>query len=121
MSEKSTKALDLCREYDRLIERVNNLTKNIGYALKGCRLAEEGKVDNKGRLVTHLTEAYASYLDNQGDYWPERMWLDEEEQKEVLEKCSSCSMAHHLIQERKAARKALGIVKRQIRMIGRLA
>lgn len=119
MKTREQKALHLCCEYDRLMDVIHNLTKSIGQALGNCRLAAKGNIDKKGRPVTHLTEAYASYLDNQGDYWPEIMWLDEEEQKEVLEKCSSCSIAHHHIQERKASRKALGIVKRQIRMLGR--
>ena len=119
MKTRAERALHLCGEYDRLMGRVKDLTKSIGNALDGCKLAAEGKVDKKGRTITHLTEAYASFLDNQGDYWPERMWLDETEQEEVLAQCSSCGIAHLHVQERKAARKALGIVKRQIRMIGR--
>jgi len=101
------KALHLCREYDRLIDRVNDLTKSIGNALNGCRLAAEGNVDKNGRTITHLSEAYASFD------------MGEAAQLEILSECSSCGIAHKHVHDRKSARKELGIIKRQMRMIGR--
>lgn len=119
MKNRAEKALHLCREYDRLTERIKDLTTSIGHALDGCRLAAEGKVDEKGRTITHLTEAYASF--DVADEWSDkdRGYHDEATQLEILSVCSSCGIAHKHVQERKAARKAFGIVKRQIRMIGR--
>ena len=113
------KALSLCREYDRLIDRVNDLTKSIGNALNGCRLAAEGNVDKNGRTITHLSEAYASF--DTDDRWSsaDRGYHGEAAQLEILSECSSCGIAHKHIHDRKSARKELGIIKRQMRMIGR--
>lgn len=120
MKTRAEKALHLCREYDRLMERVKDLKKQIGNALGQCPIAvKAGPYAPVDGIETHLKQAYASFDDDQGQPWKTRMWLDEDEQKEILAECSHCSIAHSYIQERKAARKALGIVKRQIRMIGR--
>lgn len=118
--KQAEKALRLCREYDRLMERIKETTTQIGNALGQCPINVNAPIDAPvDGIETHLKQAYASFMDDQGHPWKTKMWLDEEEKKEILAECSHCSIAHAYVQDRKAARKALGIVKRQIRMIGR--
>ena len=118
--KQAEKALRLCREYDRLMERIKETTTQIGNALGQCPIyvnsPMEAPVDS---VRTHLKQAYESEFEHFDWGGKRRVWLDEDEKAEILAECSHCSIAHAYVQDRKAARKALGIVKRQIRMIGR--
>lgn len=117
---REEKALHLCCEYDRLMERIKDLTAQIGNALNQCPITVNASMGAPVDSVrTHLKQAYESEFEHFDWGGKRRVWLDEDEKAEILATCSHCSIAHTYIQKRKAARKALGIVKRQIRMIGR--
>lgn len=120
MKTRAERALHLCGEYDRLMERIKDMTTQIGNALNQCPIYVNAPIGEPvGSVRTHLKQAYESEFEHFDWGGKRRVWLDEDEKVEILAACSHCSIAHTYIQNRKAARKALGIVKRQIRMIGR--
>lgn len=126
----SAKALQNCIEYARLSAEIKRLTKAIGDALDQCP-GENGKRHatelDDGSVIyggdedsTHLKAAYTP--ETVGDYYsgPELEWMSDEAIREHLSGvCPHCLEAHGLIQDRKAAKKQFGTVKRAISAIGR--
>ena len=118
MKTRAEKALHLCREYDRLMSSIAKLKNDIGDGLGHCEryvTGPNGDYITDGK-ATHLSEAFEFRFDDDQD---DRVYNSEKEQLEIIDDCSGCLKAWKAVRDRKAARKALGIVKRQIRMIGR--
>lgn len=119
MKTKAEKALHLCCEYDRLMTEIAKDKKDIGDGLdccdrkftgtNGCDYIPDGK-------QTHLADAFDFEIDEDDD---SRVYADEHEQLEIIGDCEGCLKAWKAVQSRKVARKALGSIKRQIRMLGR--
>jgi hypothetical protein len=121
------KAVQACANYVRLRTEIKRLSAAIGEAIEYCPgvTGKRRRADTHGGITfwtiddrddTHLKTAYACDTDEDGRYF-----LTKTEQQEILSACSHCLAAHNAIQARKAARKSLGAVKRQITMIGRKA
>jgi len=108
--------------FERASRAVTAATKAIADSISRCSVAEAEIADghgnkyrdSKGRLKTHLWQL----LNREVEYFE-----DPEEFREELEsmQCPHCIETFRLIQERKAARKELGIAKRALRSIGRAA
>jgi len=120
MKTRAEKALHLCREYDRQMTAIAKGKADIGDGLDKCDrrfTGPNGDYIPDGKQ-THLAEAFDYGIDEDSE---EKSYLGEQEQLEIIGECEGCLKAWNAVHERKAARKALGIVKRQIRMIGRSA
>lgn len=119
MKTREEKALHLCQEYDRLMTSIAKCKSDIGDGLSDCDRKVSGPdgfdyiPDGK---QTHLADAFDYGIDEDDE---ERIYLGEQDQLEIIGDCEGCLKAWTAIHERKTARKALGIVKRQIRMLGR--
>ena len=118
------RALELCREYDQLSARITDLTQQIGNCLGQCMVVVNATADSplnaKGYYTeTHLAQALAPAVIDDGFHSPFTAWLDDDDKQQILELCPHCSMAYEHIKARKAAKKRLGAVKRSIRSIGR--
>lgn len=124
-----SRALAAIVRFERASRAVTAATKAIADSISRCSVAEAEIADghgnkyrdSKGRLKTHLWE----FLNHQVEYCEETgaPYLSPEEFREELEsmQCPHCIETFRLIQERKAARKDLGIAKRALRSIGRAA
>jgi len=110
MSALAQKALTACAEHTRLKWEITKLTGQIGLALGACP-----KVDDE----THVARAYKPVCS--AEEWPEERYRTPAEIALDLSYCEHCQAAHAAIQQRKAARKQLGIVRRQITAIGKAA
>ncbi len=121
------KALKACVDYAHWSAEIKRLTTVIGDSLAACPGVNDhlqftgigfspAEVDRFHADETHLRRAYASDMDDDGT-----SWLSRSEQMEILSACPHCLSAHEAIQARKAARKSLGAVKRQIGKLGRKA
>lgn len=101
------KALELIVAQEKHKEMVRNWTRKISGGLSKCRLsvASEGK--------NHLSEAYKiiSY-DSYDDV--DREATSEKQVMFLKSICEHCLVAYDAVNERKIARKKLGIVKAQI-------
>lgn len=121
---KAEKALELVGRYARLTKAIKVATKNIGSNLDLCngfsgnRLknilswnAPDIDVDSKGREKDlHLVSWYTPQPS--GDYGrPEWEVITAEEHQPI---CPHCYAAHLAVEQRKAARQALGSVKRSM-------
>lgn len=117
---RQERALKACIEYDTLMKRIKELSHGIRDAIGQCPIFNDPNAipDARGHYPTHLHQALAAH-DEDGMFHPIRVWLDEDEKREILDQCSHCSMAYEFIQQRRAAKKRLGIIKRSIRSIGR--
>jgi len=113
------KALELVGRYARLTAQIKDCKARIGDSLELCNgisgkrnePMNHRKTDSKNReLDVHLTQWYTP--DWQGDYGDQPVYDDIGEWS--AEECPHCYAAHLAIQERKAARKALGYVKATI-------
>lgn len=124
MSEKALKA---CANYARLNSEIKQLTKSISEALRYCNgvrgtcgIGEDGMQFGEHDDPTHLKEAFRPETVDDG--WGEgrQVWMTDTEIREYLfEHCACCLKAYEFVLERKAAKKALGIVRRSISAIGR--
>lgn len=110
---RQERALAACIEYDALMTSIADLTQSIGNALGQCP-----NPSRNPSIETHLADALRRYYTD-GEDGPEGFYLSDEEKRPILDQCSHCSIAYDYIQQRRAAKKRLGIVKRQIRFIGR--
>ncbi|CAG4887764.1 hypothetical protein [Paraburkholderia saeva] len=128
----SDKSLRYCVEYARLSAEIKRLTRDIGEALDGCP-GEHGKRQSSqtedGRTIfggdddeTHLKAAYKPE-EVESDYsGVDLEYLSDAAIREHLSGvCPACLAAHEAIQQRKAARKSFGAVKRSIMATGRSA
>ena len=124
MKTRAERALHLCGEYDRLMSAIAKLKSDVGDGLEQCdRRVSTGGLDGYGDVSyipdgkqTHLADAFEPHYRNFDD---DAVYATEQEQIEIIGECEGCLKAWKAVRDRKAARKALGIVKRQIRMIGR--
>ena len=121
---KASRALLACVAYDHNLRLISDLTRRIGYKLGACRRGSmpenfAQQADDPKQGTTHLAEAYTPLVHDDGRFSPVRVWHEEDAQKAIMADCPHCLEAHALIQERKATRKRLGVVKRLIRSIGR--
>lgn len=121
---------EACIEYAKRSADVRALSKKIGDALGDCsnsQLAAFNK-DHPGSwmipvFAEHLKMAYAMDRehDGAGGYEPYFVNHDDDVIGYLTETCPHCLAAHLAIQERKAARKRLGIAKQRIGILGRAA
>lgn len=113
MKSKAEKALEACKEYDRLMNEIHMNTKTIGDGLDYCtRIPElpEG-------VKSHVQEVFAGYIG--GDWEPTHYHYTEDKALEIIGDCAGCLRAYKAVQERKANKKKLGAIKRTIRALGR--
>ena len=118
MKTLAEKALHLCGEYDRLMSSIAKSKSDIGNGLANCDrifTGPDGDYIPDGKQ-THLADAFEPHY---RDFDDDAVYATEQEQIEIIGECEGCLKAWKAVRDRKAARKALGIVKRQIRMIGR--
>ncbi|MGA3803705.1 hypothetical protein ACI2VP_05170 [Ralstonia nicotianae] len=123
MADRAQKALAACAEYDRLMLEIAALTTKIGESMEYCTrmvTAENGVSHFPDGAQSHIAEAYAGFIDDNG-FGPEQGYWPPEEVLEMVSECPHCLAAHQHVQARKLARKRLGIAKRKIRAIGRAA
>jgi hypothetical protein len=116
--------------FERASRAVTAATKAIADSISRCSVAEAEIADghgnkyrdSKNRLKTHLWQLLNSQVEYCEDTGAPN-YLSPEEFREELEsmQCPHCIETFRLIQERKAARKDLGIAKRALRSIGRAA
>lgn len=126
MKTQAEKALEACREYDRLMAEIRKNTDDISDAM--CdRIIETGDLDGFGNVSyipdgkqTHLSEVFAGYDEN-GAFEPVRHHYSRTEALEIIGDCEACRKAYEAVQARKLNRKKLGAIKRAIRIIGRAA
>lgn len=120
-------ALKACADYARLNAEIKLLTKSIGDALHYCKgvrgtcgVGEDGMKYGEHDDGTHLKEAFTPDTDYDEYGGGHTVWMSETEIREYLyEHCACCLKAYEFVLERKAAKKALGSVKRAIGNIGR--
>lgn len=125
----SSKAIDAIVRHERAAQEVADLTRRIGVKLGHCSISnlpayDETLVDEKGRLKTHLWNAFA-IREPSSCGWGE-VGLDPEGIADALSSgsefaCRHCKRAWKLIQRRKLAREELGNARRAIRTMGRAA
>lgn len=129
-NDDGAKAIALCAEYARLNSAIKALGMDIGFALGSCPGVNGDLIEPEGPLdwhelnafldrqrkdQTHLKEALTPDVDHDGS----GIWMEEADITEHVACCPMCSSAWKAIKQRKADRKALGIVKRRITMMGR--
>ena len=112
------KALNACKEYNRLMLEIKRNTEEIGSS--GCTRLVYNLYMKNGERSTHLAEVFSGY-DSDGYYEPVHHHWSQAEALEIIGDCEGCRKAYQAVQERKSNKKALGAIKRTIRMIGRLA
>lgn len=118
------KALAACRASAAAAKEIARIKQVIGDSLSACHdeFAKQFPDDHPIAWKPHLADAYEPHDVEETQYSEgERVYLDDEEQLEILAKCPHCMVAHNAIQARKAARKQLGAARRAITMIGRVA
>lgn len=128
----SAKATQLCAEYVKCSRAITQLGKEIGEALNKCpgvngdllwptddnNLSGFAIMQLHDRQRKDQTHLKAALTPEQGDngHWT---WLAGQEITEFVSECPHCTAAWKAVQQRKAARKAFGIVKRQLSAVGR--
>lgn len=120
-----------CADYARLNAEIKQLTKAISSALDYCKgvrgtcgIAADGMKFGEHDDGTHLKEAFTPDVTDDDDVYggARQLWMTDSEIREYLyENCACCLKAYEFVLERKAAKKALGVVKRSIGAIGRAA
>lgn len=121
MATQAEKALAAIREYDRLMAAIANNTADIASGLECCTRSVEDKDGFRyvpGGVDTHIKEAFAPY-DYDDGYFFVKGYNQPEEIAEIIIECEGCKKAYAAIIERKANRKALGVIKRSMRAIAR--
>ena len=107
-------------EYSRASARVKDLSGRIGDAISASMWKQaEDKGGMLGTVETTdwLANAYAHVTGPDGEVRYEHH--DGDVEKYLGERCMYALLAHQLIQERKLARKALGIAKRRVNVIAK--
>ena len=128
MSAKQTtakKALDLVMRYSGLVREIKRLKHRIGEQMQACKGIDEQrdalgfyKLDRKGRDQNmHLWRWYEPFVGDNPEW--DQMEYNDVTLEEHGAECPHCYAAHLAIQERKQARKALGIVKRSMTVMGK--
>lgn len=125
---REQKALRACADYARLNTEIKRLTKAIADMLHYCEgvrgtcgIGTDGMKYGEHDDDTHLKSAFTPDTSEDG-YYPTKVWMNDSEIREYLyEHCACCLKAYELVLERKAAKKAFGVVKRSISTIGRAA
>ena len=123
MKTKAEKALDACKEYDRLMTEIRRNTDEIGSGADSCSswvCDRYGIKSIPGNGMTHLTESFEPHED-EGECFTTKVFNDETEIIEIIGECQGCLRAYKAVQERKANKKKLGTIKRTIRAIARAA
>lgn len=122
MKTQAEKALEACKEYDRLMKAIDNNRQAIGNATECDRYADSDSgpyIPDHG--VTHLDEVFAGYDSDDCYFAPLHCHYQRDEALEIIGECEGCRQKYEAIQERKANRKKLAAVKRSIRAIARAA
>lgn len=127
MATQAEKALSAVREYDRIMVAISTNTTEINKGLEACDRRHLLPGDDWNEPVsyipdgkqTHLADAFTPYEDDDGTCYPIKGYNTPEEISEILGDCEGCKKAYAAIIERKANRKALGIIKRSMRAIAR--
>jgi len=125
----SSKALSAIIRHERAAQEVAGLTHRIGVKLGHCPISrmpadDESKIDDKGRIKTHLWHAFR-HREPSSCGWGEA-GLCEDGIADALSSgseyaCRHCKRAYQLILRRKDARQELGNARRAIRTMGRAA
>lgn len=125
----SSKALSAIIRHERAAQEVAGLTRRIGVKLGHCPISRmpadnEWMLDEKGRLKTHLWQAFR-HREPSSCGWGEA-GLCEDGIADALSSgseyaCRHCKRAYQLIMRRKDARQELGNARRAIRTMGRAA
>lgn len=125
----SNKALSAIIRHELAAQEVAGLTRRIGVKLGHCPISRtpadnEWMLDKKGRLKTHLWQAFNHREPSDCGYG--EMGLGEDGIADALSRgsefaCRHCKRAYQLILRRKKARQELGNARRAIRTIGRFA
>lgn len=114
------KALKACADYARLTREIASLKTALGDYLGKCPGVRTPELGDS----THLSVAYTPEVvesDCDYEYSPHNVFRTDAEVRAYLSICPHCLAAHESIQARKAARRSLAAVKRQIGLIGRKA
>lgn len=128
MANQAEKALAAIREYDRLMTAIAKNRADIGEGLGSCDRVVWSGGDDFGfggtsyipdGKKTHLSEAFEPFDDDDGVNYPRKGYNAPEEIAEIIGDCEGCKRAYAAVLERKANRKALGVIKRSIRAIAR--
>lgn len=125
-----SKAMDVIVRHERAKQAVDSLTRRIGVKLSHCSISkacdgsDETMYDEKGRVKTHLWQAFNHREPCDSGYG--MTGLDDDGIEEALSSsseyaCRHCKRAWQLILQRKHARQELGNAKRAIRTMGRAA
>ena len=128
MKTLAEKALEACKEYDRLLKAIHQNRIDIGDGSSACdRIIETGDLDGYGNVQyipdgkdTHLGEVFKGYISSES-FEPEHHHYSESKALEIIGDCEGCLKAYMAVQERKANKKKLAAVKRYIRAIARQA
>ncbi len=128
MKTLAEKALEACKEYDRLLKAIHQNRIDIGDGSSSCdRIVETGDLDGYGNVQyipdgkdTHLGEVFKGYISSES-YEPEHCHYSESKALEIIGDCEGCLKAYKAVQERKSNKKKLGAIKRMIRSIARQA
>jgi len=106
--------IDLVRAQDE----VRRLGKGIGQALGN---SYDAQTAHGGEYVEYLKLAYEIERDYDGCGRMDAYFANHDDDVEgyLAEHCPHALRAHHLIQERKEARKRLGIARRRISVMGK--
>lgn len=133
------KALVALATHEDLMQRVAVMKVQIGKHIQACPVSEklsihyaglanhDALIDEKtGRAKTHLWHAFNDLVDHDSGYGKAHMSLDDQENYltdpwDDESRCEHCYAAWKLIQERKEVRQQLGIAKRSIRALGKVA
>ncbi len=112
------KAMAACIEMAATTKEIKRLSNVISDSLCECFKKYAAERFSTGEITidneSHLKAAYAFEISDEGD----RFYLSKNEQLELLSVCPDCLAAHNAIQDRKAARRKLGGIKRSIMRIG---
>ena len=122
MKTLAEKALEACKEYDRLMKEIAKNKEEIGRAPECDRYADSDSgpyIPDNG--MTHLSEVFAGYDSDDGYFAPIHCHYKADEALEIIGECEGCRQAYMAVQERKANKKKLAAVKRYIRAIARQA
>ena len=128
MKTLAEKALEACKEYDRLLKAIHQNRIDIGDGSSSCdRIVETGDLDGYGNVQyipdgkdTHLGEVFKGYISSES-IEPEPHHYSESKALEIIGDCEGCLKAYKAVQERKSNKKKLGAIKRTIRSIARQA
>jgi len=117
-----------CAEYAKANAEMRRLSRAIGDASYACHEVQAGKWEEEhpGRLnmqdpVNHLKMAYEMATgDSDCGHGYERYFVNHDNDVDgyLKDTCQHCYAAHLAIQERKKAKRAFGIAKRRVTILG---